>query len=45
MTDKESNNTVCKVEVSRLKGDRDFVKEDSFYKCFESFAEELANFK
>ena len=45
ITSKETNSIICKLEASRLKGDRDFIKEDSFYKCFESFAEELASLK
>lgn len=36
---------VCKIKVTELTGDRDFVKFDSFPKMMQSFAEELAKQK
>lgn len=43
VVDLESKEEVCKLNVVRLKGDRDFVKEDAYSKLFVSLGESIAS--
>ena len=42
VTNLDTAEIVCELNVTRLKGGRDFSLEDSFYKCFAELGKELA---
>gem|GEM_PF-5483522 len=42
VTNRETGVEVCRMNVERLKGDRDFVMDDAYAKLFSSLGETLA---
>lgn len=45
ITDNATGDVVCRIKVTELEGDRDFVKFDSFPKMMQMFAEKMAKLK
>ena len=42
VVDQKSKEVVCTLHVERLKGARDFIVDDSFYKCFSALGQAVA---